>query len=83
MLRKKNIPSRLLYLNTWSRVDGAVWEGCGSFRRWSFARGSVSLESGFFSFSASCGEKCDQPVRRSCCLLSPLLTLSLKNLKSK
>lgn len=85
-LWKRNVPSRLLYLNTWSRVDGAVWEGCGSFRKWSFARGSVSLGWGFLFFSASCGwvrNVTSQLLLLAATLSPPLLTLSLTNLKSK
>lgn len=64
-----DVPHRLLYLNTWFSVDGAV---CGSFGRGSLAGGSRSLETGFetysltrFRFTLSCfgvsSSECDLP----------------------
>lgn len=29
-----NVPSGLRYLNSWSAVGGAIWEGYGTFRTW-------------------------------------------------
>lgn len=36
-------PHRLTCLNPWSVTFGTIWEGCGTFRRWSLAEGNGSL----------------------------------------
>lgn len=38
---------RLTCLNVCSPIGGTIWGICRTFRRWSFARGSTSLGSGF------------------------------------
>lgn len=38
-----NVLHWLQCLHTWSPAAGAVWEGCGSSRRWSISRESGSL----------------------------------------
>lgn len=40
----RNVPHRLMCLNTWSPVGSTVWKGYRNFRGWSLTRGSVSLE---------------------------------------
>lgn len=43
----RNVPQRLMYLNTWSPVCGAFWRGCRKFGRSHLSGGSTLLQSGF------------------------------------
>lgn len=43
----RNVPQRLVYLNSWSQVGGAFWRGCRKFGRRSLSGGSTLLQSGF------------------------------------
>ncbi|EDL84738.1 rCG41193 [Rattus norvegicus] len=43
----RNVPPRLMYLNTWSPVSGDVGRNDGTFKRYSLAGGSTSLGAGF------------------------------------
>lgn len=44
-------PHRLVCLNTWVPAGGSIWDGCGSYRRWSHTRGSRSLGVGLDSLA--------------------------------
>lgn len=67
------VPHRIVYLNPWFPVGGAVWQGYGTLRRQNLHEGRMSLRGGFYDLdplsviSASCVQmKCDQSTSHTC-----------------
>lgn len=92
------VPLRLPSFNTWSTAGGAVWGGCGSFRRSNLTRrmkwvtgdgpwGFIARLYFLFTPAFWVGMQSNQPTSCSCqpCLLhsSPRWTLSPKKPKSE
>lgn len=76
MVWTQNVLSWLVCLSSWFLGGSALWEDCGTFRRWRIMRGSVSLGQalGFYTWpqATSCS------IRASdcgCTVTSPSLLL--------